>query len=539
MDAADRTVTLRDYWRVIVRRKWIVATAVSMALCASVLMSALQEPIYEGEAQMLLEPRSGNAVFQQSQELAVQNLDRAIQTEIQVLEGQLVRTRVRDDLGLGSLPPEVNATAIGSTDVVSVRVRSADPAVARTLADAYVTAYTSTRREHAVDDLLSAGRELEVKISELQGQVDGIDASIAAEPQRERAAMASALAAQRQALINQEATFKERLAQLQVDAALTTGGASVVRSAETPDEPVVPNPFRDVALAAAIGLVLGLAAAFLIDHLDDSLRAATDLEELGGPPVLAAVPVEPPPDHRPIAISEPHAFAVEIFRGLRTNIQFLGLDAPLRIIQVTSGLPGEGKTTTASNLAVVLVQAGHRVVLVDADLRKPQLHETFAVPATPGLIEILLGELIELVINHLDHGLDLVTAGGVPPNPSEMLSSTRIATLLSDLAERFDYVIVDSAPILPVTDSIALSRAVDGVLVVAQAGRTSRRHVAETLVRLERVGAPVLGLILNQATTRRGDTGVYGYGYRYPATAPVDGAAARRDPKVSAIGDSR
>jgi capsular exopolysaccharide synthesis family protein len=231
-------------------------------------------------------------------------------------------------------------------------------------------------------------------------------------------------------------------------------------------------------------------------------------------PTLAVVPVEPPPDNRPVALSEPHEFAVEIYRGLRTNIQFLGLDKALRIIQVTSSLPGEGKTTTASNLAVVLAQAGGQVVLVDADLRRPRLHEVFTTPATPGLTELLLGERLEMAVNHLEGGLHVVTAGMVPPNPSEMLSSSRVGALLADLASRYDYVIVDSAPVLPVADAIALSGSVHGVLLVAQAHRTSKHDVTEALARLERVGAPVFGLVLNRARAGSRDGG-YGYGYGY------------------------
>jgi succinoglycan biosynthesis transport protein ExoP len=497
MPNTEGETTLRDYWRVVVRRKWIVAAAVLMALIGSVLMSLLQDPIYEAEAQMLVEPRSGQAVFQQDPTLNVQNLDRAIQTEIQVLEGQRVRARVQSDLGLDELPPEVNGTPVGSTDVVSVEVRSKDAGAAQELADAYVSAYTATRREQAVDGMVAAGAELQAKIDELQAQIVSADDS------------------QRLTLVAQQATFKERLDQLQIDSALTTGGASVVKSAELPTDPVDPQPLRSAALAVAIGLLLGLGAAFLVDYLDDSIRSPADLEGITDHPVLAVVPVEPPPDNRPIAVSEPHEFAVEIYRGLRTNVQFLALDAPLKVIQVTSSLPGEGKTTTAANLAVVLSQAGHQVVFVDADLRKPRAHEVFLVPPVPGLTEVLLGEPVELVVNHLSDGMRVVAAGQVPPNPSEMMSNARVGEFLRELADRYDYVILDSPPALPVSDAVALARWVDGVLVVAQADRVSRRDVAETVARLDRVGAPVFGLVLNRARGTRSEGGSYGYGYGY------------------------
>ena len=398
----------------------------------------------------------------------------------------------------------MDGDAIGSTDVVSVKVRSEDAASAQALADAYVDAYIETRREQAIAELDAAGAELQLKIDELQSQIDAADVD------------------QRPPLVAQQAAFAERLDELQIEAALTTGGASVVKSAELPDNPVEPRPLRSAAIAGTVGLLLGLAAAFLIDHLDDSVRTEEDLEAITDTPVLAVVPVEPPPDNRPIAISEPHEFAVEIYRGLRTNIQFLGLDAPMKVIQITSSLPGEGKTTTATNLAAVLAQAGHRVVLVDADLRRPRAHDVFAVPPVPGLTEALLGEPLEMVVNALDQQLHVVTAGNVPPNPSEMMSNARVAELLRQLAARYEYVILDAAPILPVSDSVALARWVDGILVVAQANRVSRREATESLARLERVGAPVIGLVLNRAQTpsSEGSGYGYGYGYRSPPTSP-------------------
>ncbi len=500
---ADREMTIRDYAKVVARRKWIVIVAVVASVAGALTMALLQEPIYEAEAQMLVEPRLGAAVFQQDPTLNVQNLERAIQTEIQVLEGQRVRERVQEDLGLDALPANVRASPVGTTDVVSVKVRSKDPRTAQLLADAYVQAYSSTRREQAIDTLQLAEAELSDKVDELQAQIDTADP------------------AQRAALVTQQAAFKERLDQLQIDAALTTGGTSVVKSADLPTTPVEPRPLRTVVLAAFVGLLLGLAAAFLVDYLDDSIRTADDLQGLTEAPVLAVVPVEPPPDNRPIALSEPHEFAVEIYRGLRTNVQFLGLDRALRVIQVTSSLPGEGKTTTATNLAVVLAQAGNRTLLIDADLRKPRIHEVFAVKPSPGFTELMLGEDSGMVVHDVGDGLHIVTAGAVPPNPSEMLSTPRVAATLADLGSRYDYVILDSPPVLPVADAVALARVVDGVLVVTQANRVSARDVRGAFERLERVGAPPIGVVLNRARHGGSEVG-YGYGYGYNYRRPED-----------------
>lgn len=269
-------------------------------------------------------------------------------------------------------------------------------------------------------------------------------------------------------------------------------------------------------LAALVGLLIGLGAAFGIDYLDDSIRTQNDIAQSGGSlPVLAAVPIDPPIDNLPVSISQPDDPAIETYRTLRTNVQFMGLDRSLKVIEVTSGGPGEGKTTTATNLAVVLAKAGNRVVLVDADLRRPRIHEVFALPNTRGLTDILLGDPAEGIAKQVLDNLSVITSGAIPPNPSEMLSGQRMDAMLHDLQRRFDYVILDTAPVLPVTDAVAMSQLVDGVLLVIQAGRTSRPNLTQTLASLRQVAAPLLGYVLNRARMSR--SGRYGYGYGYTA----------------------
>lgn len=504
MESADE-MTLRDYTSVVRRRWWIVVGAVAIATTIALGLSAAQTPIYEAEAQMLVQTRSTDSLFETGLDLRGSDATRAVETEIRVLEGERVQARLVDDLNLESDPPSVDASVLGSTDVVSVRVRSTDPVTAQNLANAYVQAYIEERREQSVQDLIAASVEVQNKITELQGQLDSLPES---DPQQV-------------SLLNQQSTFRQTLNQLQVDTALKTGGASVVKSADLPTDPVEPTPLRTAVLAGVVGLLIGLGAAFAIDYFDDSIRTEGDLERLSPLPVLAVVPTDPPKDNRPVSISAPGDFAVETYRGLRTNVQFLGLDRSIKVIQITSSGAGEGKTTTATNLAVVLAQAGSRVVIVDADLRRPRVHEVFATPQQPGLTDMLIGEPLSLVASPIEHGdvkLMSVASGPVPANPGELMSSGRMRSVIAHLREQFDFVVVDSAPVLPVADSIALSTSVDAVLFVAQSRRTSKRNVADALERLGRVQAPVIGLVLNQASAGRGDGG-YGYGYGYHGSA--------------------
>lgn len=499
MDVPVAEATLRDHWRVVVRRKLLVVAAVVLAAGASLGVSLSQTAAYVATVDVLVQPRTAGGLFQTPSVSSQALSDRMIQTELKVIAGETVRERVRADLGLETLPPKVGSAMVDRTDVVRLSVRNADPESAAALADAYAAAYVEVRREQAVQELVTAGSELQRTIDDLQARLDAL-----ADGDPRRAA-----------LLSQQTNLQATIDELRIDAALRTGGASVITPATVPTEPVSPTPVRSALLAALVGLVIGVGAAFAVDHFDDSIGDAAELARVTDLPVLSTVPVERLPDRRPIAWSNAGDPAVESYRGLRTNLQFIALDRTIRTIQVVSALPGEGKTTTASNLAVVLAQAGHWVLLVDADLRRPRLHEAFGLESSPGLTDVLLGASPEDSCR--DAGVDgaptlrVCTAGTPPPNPSELLSARRTHEAFADLASRFDFVVIDSAPVLPVADSVALAASADAVLVVVQAGRTSRDDVVEAVARLGRVGARPVGVVLNRAASA--ETTAYSYGY--------------------------
>jgi polysaccharide biosynthesis transport protein len=523
MSQVNEARPLRDYLRVVASRKWLIVLTMLACMSGALAMVALQDPVYEAEALIAVRTQPGDSLFGSSDQQRGSD-DRVLRTEIRVLESDLVYERLLQNLGLEGPVPRASGRADGTTFIVGVNVRSGTPEVSQALADGYVQAYLDTKRDQVVSGLDAASQELENQIEALEAQIVGLDAQVAAVPENERLDLQQGLASQRQYLVNQQAEFKQRLDQIRVDASLSSGGAQLVQPARLPGFPIEPTPKRTLAVALLFGLLLGLGAAFLVDFLDDSIDDPRELEKAaGGSPVLSIVPTDPPPDNRPIAISRPGDTAVEAYRTLRTNVQFLGLDQPLRIVQITSSIPGEGKTTTAANLAVVLAQAGKRVVLVDADLRRPRLHEVFGLPGNRGLTDVLVGEPVELVLLSVpvEGGqLDLLPAGRVPPNPSEMLGGQRMKALLESLSTSFDVVVVDSAPVLPVTDSVVLSSSVDAVLVVAQAGRSSVKMVKETVLALNRVSAPVAGVVMNRVAQRKLKDGYgYGYGYGYAPTA--------------------
>ncbi len=502
MESQPNEMTMRDIVKVAVRRRLAVIGVVVGCIVLALAYTLVQTPNYSAESEVLVQTSGRDPLLSQTSTLS----DRSIQTQLQVIESPAVRERVMKDLDLAALPPEVEATAVPQTDVISLEVRAGSADNAARYANAYASAYIDVRRDQVLAELLAAGNAVQIAIDAVQADLDAVDAlESVGNGAPNDVALADALAnfPSRTALADQLAEFSTTLNQLRVDAALRTGGTTIIRVAEVPGKPVGLIPVFLFPLAVAIGLVLGLLAALLIDHLDDKIRTEDDLSRLVTLPVLATVPVAKQPDSRLIAISEPGNSSVEAYRDLRTNLRFLGLNRDVRVIQVTSPTDSGGKTSTAANLSVVLAQAGNRVALVDANLRMPKVHEVLALPQAPGFTDMLLGKAASEAVNDVIvddvNTLSAYTSGLVPTNPSELLSGQRTQQLIKELGAKYDYVIVDSASVLAVSDAVELSGSVDALLLVVQAGRTTREQLAEALGRLDQVDAPVAGIVFNGA----------------------------------------
>jgi protein-tyrosine kinase len=221
---------------------------------------------------------------------------------------------------------------------------------------------------------------------------------------------------------------------------------------------------------------------------------------------------------------DPRAAASEAFRVLRTNLQFMGLDKPLKSVMVTSAAPGEGKSTVAANLAVAFAQTGAHVCLVDADLRRPTIHKVMGLDNWTGLTKAVISQSDDLCIRPTDvPGLSVLTSGPIPPNPAELLGSARMGRLLAELEERFDMVIVDTPPVLAVTDACVLASHVGGVALVVRAGVSDRRQVARAKAALEAVKANLLGVVLHGVANEQRE----GYYYYYYYGSHEGGKASR------------
>jgi capsular exopolysaccharide synthesis family protein len=313
-----------------------------------------------------------------------------------------------------------------------------------------------------------------------------------------------------------------------------------IESAALPSSPVSPNTTRNIGLGFVGGLLLGTAYAVVRSQLDRKLRRAEDIEREFGVTVAAAIPASPAMvrkrgDLVPLVVGRPRVkdpvHAAEAFLKLRTNLQFMDIDNPPRVIVVTSPLPGDGKSTIAANLAAALSMSDRRVVLIDGDLRRPVVAESFGLIEGAGLTDVLIGRVdyadVAQRVESLPN-LTILAAGGTPPNPSELLGSKAMRRLLDWLADSGHTVIIDAPPLLPVTDGAVLTAAADGALVVVTAGRTLDTQLGAALASLHAVQGHTLGVVLNRVEPKAAGSGYYGgyYGSPKPSKSRSKGTKA-------------
>jgi capsular exopolysaccharide synthesis family protein len=496
LDLADYLRVVRVYWKAIVAFT-LLATLTAFG------WTVLQPKIYSSDSSgIVVTPGSDNV----SLSLAGDSLAKAkVKNYESVAKSRLVADRV-----IASLELKTTADALLGTisvkvplDTAEIRVTalSPDPATAQRVADAWV------------NGLAAQVEAIETATPGTAGTTQSPDAGTSGAAASSAAAPASAV----------------RILPL---------GKAVL-----PTSPVSPNVKLTLALGALIGLALGVAYALVRRHLDRRIRSASEIERLFEVPVIGTLPV----DHRldgKSTILEAGSFAhlheagaggamAEALRELRTNLSFLDVDQPPRIIVVTSSMQAEGKSTVTANLAVTMAAAGENVVVVDGDLRRPTLVDVFNLVPGVGVTDVLTGTAeLEDVLQPWGAlpNLSVLGSGRIPPNPSELLGSKAMKNMLNALAENAT-VLIDAPPLLPVTDAAVLSRAADGAILVIRTGKTTQEQLGQSLSNLDKVKGRILGAVLNYVPTR--GTDAYSYYGTYTSAAESSDAPAAADSNAS------
>jgi len=508
----DEEISLREYLRVVQRRKWTVILLTLLTMSVAFGASSLQAPVYSATAEVLLRPRASEVAVGSGAAVQARDATRALQTEIRIIESRPLQALAQEKLGYRAA---TSASPAGDTDVILIRGESTVPRRAADIANAYATAYVEFKRKSIVDEFLAAVNEIQAQIDEVQRQID-------ASPE-----------ALRPTLVQRRTLFEGQRDQLRLDANLNSGGVQPMSEAVVPGEPVRPKPVRSGIIGLMLGFVLGVGLAFLLEFLDDTIKDKSDIEKVASSlPVLGLIPAVPAwkskDEVRLVSLSEPSSPVAEAYRTLRTSVQFLGMDRPVQVVQLTSPSASEGKTTTLANLAVAMARAGRRVVVICCDLRRPRVHEFFGVENKVGFTSVLLGEVgLSQALQKVPdvERLFVLASGPLPPNPAELLSSKRAVEVLDALRADGNLLLLDSPPILPVTDALILSRQVDATLLVTIAGGTTKKDASRAIEMLQQVDAPLAGVILNGVASE--DSYGYSYGYYRAAEPALNGTGNR------------
>lgn len=470
----DPGLDLRDYLRVL-RRHWLIVVSLTLAgLLMGGMASVLVKPTYIAETQLFVAIQNSGSV----QELQQGNTfsQARVQSYVKTVATPIVIQPAIDSLGLSATADQLSARVKASTDLntvlINISVEDESPVQAAAIAQAI-----STSLIKAVDTL--------------EKPKNGGTSPV---------------------------------------------GLSIIRPAQAPSAAATPNTRLNLLSGLVVGLIVGLGAAVLRSVMDNRIRGEVDLRLVTDAPLLGGIAFGSDAVAKPLLTQIPtQSPRAESFRQLRTNMNFANVSGHAKSVVVTSSLPGEGKSTTAANLAIALSQAGQKVCLVDADLRRPSIDLYLGLERNAGLTTAIIGaaDINDLLQPWGDDNLFVLTAGQLPPNPSELLGSDSMKELIERLEGAFDTVIIDAPPLLPVTDAAVLSQQVGGVVVVVGSQRVRRPELERSLNALNLVGADVLGIVLNRIPTRGPDA--YAYDYYSYVSDPVK-PVGRRTVKSRAKG---
>lgn len=521
-----------DHLRKTIRR-WAAPVAVLVLLGAAVAFQVSRSlaPVYEARGSVLVvagpQQSQGNPIALNASQ--VTSTAAALMTQPPLLK------RVADELKLGEsaevLAKRVTAVPERETELVDVTVNDTDAQRAASIANAVMTDYVSQVTQANEQRVAQAGAALQGQITDLSNTLSGEYAELATDQAYRRDSTSVRAQIQANAALLSQLTIN--FSSFRAAQAQNMEAVSVAAAAPVPSSPTSPRIPLNTALGGVAGLVLGVALAALLTYLDQGVHTEEDVRERLDLPCIGVIPrFQANAKRRSRRAARSADAAGEAYRRLRTNLLFSAVDGPLQSVAVTSVHASEGKTRTAANLAVALAGSDNRVVLVDADMRRPSQHRLFNKPLRDGTSELLLqaargGPIPQLNGEHETHyaNLSLLTSGTVPPNPSELLASRQASNFIKALEGRYDYVVIDTPPTHAVTDALSVAAHATATVVVVEAGRASVSEIREAVNSLQRVGAHVVGVVLNKA--RRRDISAYYYysSYGQPSSGPAGGQA--------------
>ncbi len=540
-------MTFEQYWTIAVKQWKTIAICFIIVGSGTYFVSKLLTPIYQSTALVQVTIRSANSQSDINNLLAS---DQLVQTEAQLAISDPVLRRVvasYPELTVDQLTKEVTSTPELNTQLFQITVQDASPKRAADLANAIAATLIKVQKLVTEQNNVQAQQQIQQDLHDTRQQIDTITSQIAASspPKGSQTAQIATLQAQLSGLQQHYSQWQNVLAQLELTQAQSGDFLLIAQEAQPALRPVRPNVLINTAGGLAGGLFLGILLAVLFSQLDTRVRSSEALTQLLNWPVQATVWKARSKDKDEIVNPKGRDANVEAYRILRTNIGFAGIDKPIRLLSITSAVPEEGKSVVAANLAIFMAKAGKSTLLVDADLRRPTVHEKFNLAADKkGLSNAVLAfgsSSISSTSSQVDgatslrqssgnalltpfvHPVDIphlfvMPSGPLPPNPSELLDSKAMERLLETLTNcGIEVVIFDTPPLLGLSDASILASKVDGTLVVADITRANKKNLKQVQALLVQAGARVLGCVVNKQSRSRKNTP---YSYYYYAAEP-------------------
>lgn len=507
----ENKLNLRPFWVSIRHRLWLVLGSALLAGIVAYIATSYVPPTYRASMTLMIQQSPSPSI---SDYTAILISERQASTYAEIIKEELVIQTMIAQLGLDLTPEEVqrklDVELVRNTQLIRLQIEDSDgyraARMANGIGDALIAQSQTLQEARYADSLESIQaqmQDLTALIEEMTSAVDALESAATDENQAELAQLQTILAGYRNSYTSLLQTYE----QTRLTAVSSADNVVILSRAQEPAKRIGPSGLKNALLATVATAVLALGVIFIIEYLDDTVKTPDDVKLLlDDITVLGVIGQLGKKDTELVTLAQPRSPISESFRALRTNIRFTSIDKPIKTLLVTSSGPSEGKSLVISNLAVTMAQAGMQVIIVDADLRRPRIHKVFNHGnSSGGLTETLLeGELNGRLQTTPSEGLNMLVAGELPPNPAELIGSQKMQDLLKLLTQQVDIVLIDSPPVLAVTDAVVLAREVDAVLVVATAGQTRRNNLKQGVNALRQVEANVIGVALNKVATTKG-----------------------------------
>jgi non-specific protein-tyrosine kinase len=476
-------------------------------------------PVYQASTSLLINEAPATKATDYS---SLVTSERLAQTYAQLMVKTPVLEGVINQLGLSitsqELRRQLQIQPLRDTTLIEVKVEDTNPKRAADITNTLVEVFSQQNQALQASRYETSKTSLETQLNQLEGQIQKINEELLAlgndpERQAERDQLDTTLAQYRQTY----AYLLQSYEQVRLTEAQSTSNIVQVEPAVPPEVPIRPRTILNTLLAVIVSGLLATGGIFLYEALNDTIQDPDDITASLGLPVLGVIARHEIEEGIPVSCSEPRSPITEAFRALRTNIQFSSVDKPLHTLLITSPSPAEGKSTIAVNLSVVLAQNNRKTVIVDGDLRRPRVHKVLGLKSRPGITDLFVADETRVenyIVDTCADNLFALPSGDIPPNPSELLGSEKLLSILEQLKHRFDIVLIDSAPVMAVTDSAVLAPKVDGVLLVVKPGVTQMTIARQAVELLQRGGANLLGVVLNEVELKRSRYAYY-KGYYY------------------------